>query len=170
MFTLTFARLNLRFRNHLFRTLMNQDIGFFDENHTGEFSVIITWILFTILIFLSLFRWHHFTPVSWHHPSERPHLPEHQRVLEEHHQGCWLSHFHVWDVLEANASQHDGASFYCPSVWVLWQLLQGNLPMNVFLLLLSSSHLFFILRLISYHLDFFTLETNERGANNPCKG
>uniref|UniRef100_A0A3Q2XK91 ATP-binding cassette, sub-family B (MDR/TAP), member 9 n=1 Tax=Hippocampus comes TaxID=109280 RepID=A0A3Q2XK91_HIPCM len=38
VFTLTFARLNLRFRNHLFRTLMNQDIGFFDENHTGDIT------------------------------------------------------------------------------------------------------------------------------------
>ncbi|XP_061673635.1 ATP-binding cassette sub-family B member 9 isoform X3 [Syngnathoides biaculeatus] len=38
VFTLTFARLNLRFRNHLFRTLMRQDIGFFDENHTGDIT------------------------------------------------------------------------------------------------------------------------------------
>ncbi|XP_077570942.1 ABC-type oligopeptide transporter ABCB9-like isoform X2 [Stigmatopora nigra] len=38
VFTLTFARLNLRFRNHLFRTLMKQDIGFFDENHTGDIT------------------------------------------------------------------------------------------------------------------------------------
>ncbi|XP_028313651.1 ABC-type oligopeptide transporter ABCB9 [Gouania willdenowi] len=36
VFTLTFARLNLRLRNHLFRTLMMQEIGFFDENHTGD--------------------------------------------------------------------------------------------------------------------------------------
>uniref|UniRef100_A0A3Q0RXD2 ATP-binding cassette, sub-family B (MDR/TAP), member 9 n=1 Tax=Amphilophus citrinellus TaxID=61819 RepID=A0A3Q0RXD2_AMPCI len=36
VFTLTFARLNLRLRNHLFRTLMRQEIGFFDENHTGD--------------------------------------------------------------------------------------------------------------------------------------
>ncbi|KAM9393017.1 ABC-type oligopeptide transporter ABCB9 [Pholidichthys leucotaenia] len=36
VFTLTFARLNLRLRNHLFRTLMKQEIGFFDENHTGD--------------------------------------------------------------------------------------------------------------------------------------
>lgn len=36
VFTLTFARLNLRLRNHLFRTLMRQEIAFFDENHTGE--------------------------------------------------------------------------------------------------------------------------------------
>ncbi|XP_034548436.1 ATP-binding cassette sub-family B member 9 [Notolabrus celidotus] len=36
VFTLTFARLNLRLRNHLFRTLMKQEIAFFDENHTGD--------------------------------------------------------------------------------------------------------------------------------------
>lgn len=36
VFTLTFARLNLRLRNHLYRVLMRQEIGFFDENHTGE--------------------------------------------------------------------------------------------------------------------------------------
>lgn len=36
VFTLMFARLNLRLRNHLFRTLMRQEIGFFDENHTGD--------------------------------------------------------------------------------------------------------------------------------------
>lgn len=36
VFTLTFARLNLRLRNHLYRALMRQEIGFFDENHTGE--------------------------------------------------------------------------------------------------------------------------------------
>ncbi|XP_041855500.1 ATP-binding cassette sub-family B member 9 [Melanotaenia boesemani] len=36
VFTLTFARLNLRLRSHLFRTLMRQEIGFFDENHTGD--------------------------------------------------------------------------------------------------------------------------------------
>lgn len=36
VFTLTFARLNLRLRNHLFRTLMRQEIAFFDENHTGN--------------------------------------------------------------------------------------------------------------------------------------
>uniref|UniRef100_UPI0037E95610 ABC-type oligopeptide transporter ABCB9 n=1 Tax=Semicossyphus pulcher TaxID=241346 RepID=UPI0037E95610 len=36
VFTLTFARLNLRLRNHLFRTLMSQEIAFFDENHTGD--------------------------------------------------------------------------------------------------------------------------------------
>ncbi|KAM9857739.1 ABC-type oligopeptide transporter ABCB9 [Aulostomus maculatus] len=36
VFTLTFARLNLRLRNHLFRTLMKQEMAFFDENHTGD--------------------------------------------------------------------------------------------------------------------------------------
>ncbi|XP_040899007.1 ATP-binding cassette sub-family B member 9 [Toxotes jaculatrix] len=36
VFTLTFARLNLRLRNLLFRTLMRQEIAFFDENHTGD--------------------------------------------------------------------------------------------------------------------------------------
>ncbi|XP_068617018.1 ABC-type oligopeptide transporter ABCB9 [Brachionichthys hirsutus] len=36
VFTLIFARLNLRLRDHLFRTLMRQEIGFFDENHTGD--------------------------------------------------------------------------------------------------------------------------------------
>ncbi|XP_008292853.1 ABC-type oligopeptide transporter ABCB9 [Stegastes partitus] len=36
VFTLTFARLNLRLRNHLFRTLMKQEIAFFDDNHTGD--------------------------------------------------------------------------------------------------------------------------------------
>ncbi|XP_041642402.1 ATP-binding cassette sub-family B member 9 [Cheilinus undulatus] len=36
VFTLTFARLNLRLRNNLFRTLMRQEIAFFDENHTGD--------------------------------------------------------------------------------------------------------------------------------------
>ncbi|KAM6965345.1 ABC-type oligopeptide transporter ABCB9 [Aplochiton taeniatus] len=35
-FTLTFARLNLRLRNLLFRSLMRQEIGFFDANHTGD--------------------------------------------------------------------------------------------------------------------------------------
>ncbi|KAM8761212.1 ABC-type oligopeptide transporter ABCB9 isoform 1-T4 [Acanthopagrus schlegelii] len=36
VFTLTMARLNLRLRNCLFRTLMKQEIAFFDENHTGD--------------------------------------------------------------------------------------------------------------------------------------
>ncbi|XP_054630293.1 ATP-binding cassette sub-family B member 9 isoform X1 [Dunckerocampus dactyliophorus] len=38
VFTLTFARLNLRLRNHLFRALTRQEIGFFDENHTGDIT------------------------------------------------------------------------------------------------------------------------------------
>ncbi|XP_075879126.1 ABC-type oligopeptide transporter ABCB9 [Nelusetta ayraudi] len=36
VFTLMFARLNLRIRNCLFRALMKQEIGFFDDNHTGD--------------------------------------------------------------------------------------------------------------------------------------
>lgn len=36
VFSLTFARLNLRVRNHLYRVLMRQEIGFFDKNHTGD--------------------------------------------------------------------------------------------------------------------------------------
>ncbi|XP_005806663.1 ATP-binding cassette sub-family B member 9 [Xiphophorus maculatus] len=36
VFTLTMARLNLRLRSRLFRTLMTQEIAFFDENHTGD--------------------------------------------------------------------------------------------------------------------------------------
>ncbi|XP_033988866.1 ATP-binding cassette sub-family B member 9 isoform X1 [Trematomus bernacchii] len=36
VFTLIFGKLNLRLRNHLFRTLMRQEIAFFDENHTGD--------------------------------------------------------------------------------------------------------------------------------------
>lgn len=36
VFTLMFARLNLRIRNCLFRALMKQEIGFFDANHTGD--------------------------------------------------------------------------------------------------------------------------------------
>ncbi|AWP06471.1 putative ATP-binding cassette sub-family B member 9 [Scophthalmus maximus] len=36
VFNLTFARLNLRLRSRLFRTLMRQEIAFFDENHTGD--------------------------------------------------------------------------------------------------------------------------------------
>ncbi|XP_053182223.1 ATP-binding cassette sub-family B member 9 [Scomber japonicus] len=36
VFTLTFARLNVRLRNNLFRNLMRQEIAFFDENHTGD--------------------------------------------------------------------------------------------------------------------------------------
>ncbi|XP_029426836.1 ATP-binding cassette sub-family B member 9 [Rhinatrema bivittatum] len=36
LFTFTFARLNIRIRNLLFRSLVSQEIGFFDENHTGD--------------------------------------------------------------------------------------------------------------------------------------
>lgn len=36
VFSVTFARLNIRLRNLLFRSLMHQDIGFFDANHTGN--------------------------------------------------------------------------------------------------------------------------------------
>nr|XP_033810188.1 ATP-binding cassette sub-family B member 9 [Geotrypetes seraphini]XP_033810189.1 ATP-binding cassette sub-family B member 9 [Geotrypetes seraphini] len=36
LFTFTFARLNVRIRNLLFRSLVSQEIGFFDENHTGD--------------------------------------------------------------------------------------------------------------------------------------
>ncbi|XP_029534366.1 ABC-type oligopeptide transporter ABCB9-like [Oncorhynchus nerka] len=38
LFSLTFARLNLRLRNLLFRSLMRQEIGFFDANHTGDIT------------------------------------------------------------------------------------------------------------------------------------
>lgn len=37
-FTLIFARINLRLRNILFRSLMRQEIGFFDANHTGDIT------------------------------------------------------------------------------------------------------------------------------------
>ncbi|XP_072271896.1 ABC-type oligopeptide transporter ABCB9 [Pyxicephalus adspersus] len=36
LFTFTFARLNIRIRNLLFHSLLTQEIGFFDENHTGD--------------------------------------------------------------------------------------------------------------------------------------
>ncbi|XP_030075698.1 ABC-type oligopeptide transporter ABCB9 [Microcaecilia unicolor] len=36
LFTFTFARLSIRIRNLLFRSLVSQEIGFFDENHTGD--------------------------------------------------------------------------------------------------------------------------------------
>ncbi|KAG7253581.1 hypothetical protein CRUP_023937 [Coryphaenoides rupestris] len=36
VFWLTFSRLNLRLRNLLFRSLLRQEIGFFDANHTGN--------------------------------------------------------------------------------------------------------------------------------------
>uniref|UniRef100_A0A4W3IW40 ATP-binding cassette, sub-family B (MDR/TAP), member 9 n=1 Tax=Callorhinchus milii TaxID=7868 RepID=A0A4W3IW40_CALMI len=35
IFTLVFARINIRIRNMLFRSLLQQDIAFFDANHTG---------------------------------------------------------------------------------------------------------------------------------------
>ncbi|MEE6504071.1 hypothetical protein FKM82_005059 [Ascaphus truei] len=40
LFTFTFARLNIRIRNRLFRSLLAQEIGFFDENHTGQFLLL----------------------------------------------------------------------------------------------------------------------------------
>uniref|UniRef100_A0A667Z3U6 ABC-type oligopeptide transporter ABCB9 n=2 Tax=Myripristis murdjan TaxID=586833 RepID=A0A667Z3U6_9TELE len=42
VFTLTFARLSLRLRNLLFRSLMKQEIGFFDANHTGDITSRLT--------------------------------------------------------------------------------------------------------------------------------
>ncbi|KAL0979181.1 hypothetical protein UPYG_G00181820 [Umbra pygmaea] len=42
VFTLTIARLNLRLRNLLFRSLMHQEIGFFDANHTGNITSRLT--------------------------------------------------------------------------------------------------------------------------------
>ncbi|XP_064424040.1 ATP-binding cassette sub-family B member 9 isoform X2 [Latimeria chalumnae] len=42
IFTLTFARLNVRIRNLLFRSLMHQEIGFFDSNHTGDITSRLT--------------------------------------------------------------------------------------------------------------------------------
>ncbi|CAL8248329.1 unnamed protein product [Merluccius merluccius] len=42
VFTLTIARLNLRLRNLLFRSLMSQEIGFFDANHTGDITSRLT--------------------------------------------------------------------------------------------------------------------------------
>ncbi|KAI7812512.1 ATP-binding cassette sub-family B member 9 [Triplophysa rosa] len=42
VFSLTFARLNIRLRNVLFRSLMNQEIGFFDANHTGDITSRLT--------------------------------------------------------------------------------------------------------------------------------
>ncbi|KAM6423443.1 ABC-type oligopeptide transporter ABCB9 isoform 2-T3 [Liasis olivaceus] len=36
LFTLVFARLNIRLRNRLFRSLVVQEISFFDENRTGD--------------------------------------------------------------------------------------------------------------------------------------
>ncbi|TRZ02131.1 hypothetical protein DNTS_031910, partial [Danionella cerebrum] len=42
VFSVTFARLNVRLRNLLFRSLMQQDIGFFDANHTGDITSRLT--------------------------------------------------------------------------------------------------------------------------------
>ncbi|KAJ8385958.1 hypothetical protein AAFF_G00177790 [Aldrovandia affinis] len=42
IFSITFARLNVRLRNLLFRSLMRQDIGFFDANHTGDITSRLT--------------------------------------------------------------------------------------------------------------------------------
>uniref|UniRef100_A0A8C9T1B5 ABC-type oligopeptide transporter ABCB9 n=1 Tax=Scleropages formosus TaxID=113540 RepID=A0A8C9T1B5_SCLFO len=42
VFSLTFARLNVRLRNLLFRSLMRQEIGFFDANHTGDITSRLT--------------------------------------------------------------------------------------------------------------------------------
>ncbi|KAI4894315.1 hypothetical protein NFI96_023094 [Prochilodus magdalenae] len=42
VFSLTFARLNIRLRNLLFRSLMHQEIGFFDVNHTGDITSRLT--------------------------------------------------------------------------------------------------------------------------------
>ncbi|XP_019656660.2 ATP-binding cassette sub-family B member 9 isoform X1 [Ailuropoda melanoleuca] len=36
IFTLIFARLNIRLRNRLFRSLVSQEMSFFDENRTGD--------------------------------------------------------------------------------------------------------------------------------------
>ncbi|MFT7808357.1 ATP-binding cassette sub-family B member 9 [Arapaima gigas] len=42
VFSITFARLNVRLRNLLFRSLMHQEIGFFDANHTGDITSRLT--------------------------------------------------------------------------------------------------------------------------------
>ncbi|CAL8335612.1 unnamed protein product [Gadus morhua 'NCC'] len=42
VFSLTLARLSLRLRNKLFRSLMRQEIGFFDANHTGDITSRLT--------------------------------------------------------------------------------------------------------------------------------
>ncbi|KAL7836254.1 hypothetical protein AOLI_G00275380 [Acnodon oligacanthus] len=42
VFSLTFARLNIRLRDLLFRSLMHQEIGFFDANHTGDITSRLT--------------------------------------------------------------------------------------------------------------------------------
>ncbi|KAG8456058.1 hypothetical protein GDO86_002020 [Hymenochirus boettgeri] len=36
LFTFTFSRMNIRIRNLLFHSLLTQEIGFFDETHTGD--------------------------------------------------------------------------------------------------------------------------------------
>ncbi|XP_051960517.1 ATP-binding cassette sub-family B member 9 [Xyrauchen texanus] len=42
VFSITLARLNIRLRNLLFRSLMHQEIGFFDSNHTGDITSRLT--------------------------------------------------------------------------------------------------------------------------------
>ncbi|XP_041955795.1 ATP-binding cassette sub-family B member 9 [Alosa sapidissima] len=42
VFSITLARLNIRLRNLLFRSLMRQEIGFFDLNHTGDITSRLT--------------------------------------------------------------------------------------------------------------------------------
>ncbi len=51
VFSVTFARLNIRLRNLLFRSLMRQEIGFFDANHTGN---VMAPIIAYIFLYLSL--------------------------------------------------------------------------------------------------------------------
>ncbi|KAJ8286156.1 hypothetical protein GJAV_G00035160 [Gymnothorax javanicus] len=42
IFSITFARLNVRLRNLLFRSLMRQEIAFFDAKHTGDITSRLT--------------------------------------------------------------------------------------------------------------------------------
>ncbi|KAK1160166.1 ATP-binding cassette sub-family B member 9 [Acipenser oxyrinchus oxyrinchus] len=42
VFSLALARLNVRIRNLLFRSLVRQEIGFFDANHTGDITSRLT--------------------------------------------------------------------------------------------------------------------------------
>lgn len=42
VFSLALARLNVRIRNLLFRSLVRQEIGFFDSNHTGDITSRLT--------------------------------------------------------------------------------------------------------------------------------
>ncbi|XP_026885088.2 ATP-binding cassette sub-family B member 9 [Electrophorus electricus] len=42
VFALTFARLSIRLRNLLFRSLVHQEIAFFDTNHTGDITSRLT--------------------------------------------------------------------------------------------------------------------------------